>query len=311
MLPSNTILAMRFNSHRKSVYFFTMLGVCLVVLAVALNVGWVLLNWREVALLILGGIFFILIIAGLVLNTIFLVREIRRNEQHDSFINAVTHELKTPIASIRLYLETLQTREVDEARRHEFYRIMLEDSDRLLHTVEQVLRASRTGHRRRQAQQSVVDLNELVTECLDLARTRTHLDEKALRQISATNGGGRALVRGDADELRVAVSNLIDNAIKYSHNEVNISVEVAEVDEKQVAVRVTDSGIGIPNSQLNQIFKRFYRVPRRVASKVKGTGLGLFIVRSVVSNHGGKTFAESAGEGLGSTFTILLPRVTE
>src|ERR687885_329496 len=131
---------MRVTGRRKSVYFFMALGACLVVLAVALNVGWVLLNWRELALLILGIIFFVVIIGGLVLNTTFLVREIRRNEQHDAFINAVTHELKTPLASIRLYLETLKTREVDEARRREFYNVMLEDSNRLLQTVEQVLR---------------------------------------------------------------------------------------------------------------------------------------------------------------------------
>src|SRR5678815_5939237 len=117
---------------RKSAIFFLVLGILLVGLAVALNVGWILLNLREVVVLILGIIFFAVIITGLVLNTIFLVREIRRNEQHDAFINAVTHELKTPVASIRLYLETLQTRAVDEDKRKEFYRIMLEDSDRLL-----------------------------------------------------------------------------------------------------------------------------------------------------------------------------------
>src|SRR3954469_6244086 len=121
---------------RKSVAFFIVLGACLVALAIALNVGWILLNWREVALLVFGVIFFMAIIAGIVLNTIFLVREIRRNEQHDGFINAVTHELKTPIASIRLYLETLQTRDVDEARRKEFYSIMLADTNRQLRTVE-------------------------------------------------------------------------------------------------------------------------------------------------------------------------------
>jgi two-component system, OmpR family, sensor histidine kinase SenX3 len=303
--------AMRFQSHRKSIYYVTVLGVCLVAVAVALNIGWIVLNWREVALLVLGVIFFVLLIAGLVLNTIFLIREIRRSEQHDSFINAVTHELKTPIASIRLYLETLQTREVDEARRNDFYRIMLEDSDRLLHTVEQILRASRAGHRHRQIQKSVIDLGGLVRECLDLTRKRTHMDEAALRYVDLLGDGERALVYGDSDELRAAVSNLIDNAIKYSHEQVNISVEVASVDRKQVAVRVTDQGIGIPRGDLKQIFKRFYRVPRRVALKVKGTGLGLFIVRSVVNKHGGKTFADSPGEGFGSTFTILLPRISE
>src|SRR5918912_415474 len=128
---------MRVSGRRKSVIFFIVLCACLVALAVALNVGWILLNWREVALLVLGIIFFVVIIVGLVLNTIFLIREIRRNEQHDAFINAVTHELKPPLTSIRLYLETLKTRDVDEARRDEFYNIMLADSARLLQTVEQ------------------------------------------------------------------------------------------------------------------------------------------------------------------------------
>jgi signal transduction histidine kinase len=266
-------------------------------------------------MLVFGVIFFVLIIAGLVLNTIFLVREIRRNEQHNSFINAVTHELKTPIASIRLYLETLQTRQVDEAKRKEFYQVMLDDCDRLLHTVEQVLRASRTGHRRRHIHKTVIDLGELTRECLELARTRTHLDEKALRFVESLDRGGRPMILGDADELRAAILNLIDNAIKYSDGKVDVSVEVvapaapAAMDDKRVAVRVTDRGMGVPRDELKRIFKRFYRAPRRVATRVKGAGLGLFIVRSIVSKHGGKTFAESEGEGMGSVFTIELPRI--
>jgi signal transduction histidine kinase len=259
-------------------------------------------------MLVFGVIFFVLIIAGLVLNTIFLVREIRRNEQHDSFINAVTHELKTPIASIRLYLETLQRRQVDEAKRNEFYQIMLDDSDRLLRTVEQVLRASRTGHRRRHIHKVVVDLGDLARECLELARKRAHLDEQALRFVSAMGPGEPALVFGDVEELRAAISNLIDNAIKYSDGKIEVSVEVSAPSVNRVSVRVTDRGVGIPHGELKQIFKRFYREPRRVVSRVKGTGLGLFIVRSIVSKHGGKTFAESEGEGMGSAFTIELPR---
>ncbi|HZF37955.1 MAG TPA: HAMP domain-containing sensor histidine kinase [Blastocatellia bacterium] len=301
---------MRIQSNRKSVYFFIALGACLVLLAMALNGVWVVFHWRQVAMLVFGVIFFVLIIAGLVLNTIFLVREIRRNEQHNSFINAVTHELKTPIASIRLYLETLQTRQVDDAKRQEFYQIMLDDCDRLLHTVEQVLRASRTGHRRRHIHKTVIDLSELTRECLELARKRTHLNDKALRfVVSLDRGAERAMVLGDADELRAAISNLIDNAIKYSDGKIDVSVEVAAVGDERVAVRVTDCGMGVPQGELKRIFKRFYRAPRRVATRVKGAGLGLFIVRSIVGKHGGKTFAESEGEGMGSVFTIELPRV--
>src|SRR5436853_294939 len=166
---------MRITSRRKAIVFFLSLGVCLAAVAVAVGFGWIILNWREGLKVFLGVIFFSAITAGLILNTTFLVREIRRNEQHDSFINAVTHELKTPLASIRLYLETLKTREVEEARRREFYDVMLADSDRLLHTVEQVLRAGQMGQRRRRINPSMVDLGEMVRECLDLARMRHHL----------------------------------------------------------------------------------------------------------------------------------------
>jgi two-component system sensor histidine kinase SenX3 len=294
---------------RKSIVFFISFGACLVAFAIALNVGWILLNWRQVALLVFGIIFFIAIISGLVLNTIFLVREIRRNEQHDGFINAVTHELKTPIASIRLYLETLQTRDVDETRRREFYEIMLADTERLLHTVDQVLLAGRGDSRGHKSSNSIVDLRELARECLELARTRYNLSADVLRydQEAETNAE-RALVIGDAYELRAAVSNLIDNAIKYSRESVEIAIEVRTIDERRVEVRVSDKGIGVPRAQLKRIFRRFYRAPGRLVMRVKGTGLGLFIVRSIAKKHGGRAFATSEGEGLGSTFTIQLPR---
>jgi len=293
---------------RKSIAFFITLGACLVALAIALNVGWILLNWREVALLVLGIVFFLAIIFGLVLNTTFLIREIRRNEQHDAFINAVTHELKTPIASIRLYLETLKTREVDDAQRAEFYDTMLADSDRLLQTVEQVLRAGRTGLRRRRITTSVINLSDIVRECLEITRVRYGLNDTHLLYFESPEAES-AKVSGDVDELRAAFSNLLDNAVKYSHKEVCVSVSVSNVDEKRVAVRVSDKGIGIPSAQLKRIFKRFYRVPGKFMARVKGTGLGLFIVQSVVRKHGGRVFAESNGLGRGSTFTIQLPKV--
>src|SRR5437660_4281114 len=162
---------MRITSRRKAIVFFLSLGVCLAAVAVAVGFGWIILNWREGLKVFLGVIFFSAITAGLILNTIFLVREIRRNEQHDSFINAVTHELKTPIASIRLYLETLQRHEVDDARWREFYRLMLLDSDRLLGTVEQVLKAGQAAAKRALDHRIDIELDTLLRDCMVLARS--------------------------------------------------------------------------------------------------------------------------------------------
>jgi signal transduction histidine kinase len=295
------------SGRRRSVIFFTVFGICLVAIAVALNVSWIVLNWGNLVLAILGVVFFLLIIAGMVLNTIFLIREIRRNEQHDSFINAVTHELKTPVASIRLYLQTLQARELDPEKRREFYRIMLEDSDRLLHTIEQVLRAGSAGSRLLRTARSRVDLGEIAKDCVELARTRFHLDGDSLTYDPRVEPGA-AVVLGDSDELKAAVWNLIDNAVKYSPAGVAVNVALEEFDDERVAVRVTDRGIGISPAELKRIFRRFYRVPASVALRAKGSGLGLFIVRSVAKKHRGRAFAESLGAGQGSTFTLLLPK---
>jgi signal transduction histidine kinase len=292
------------SGRRRKAITFTVLGICLVAAAVTLNISWLVLNWRQGVLIVFGSIFFLVIIAGVIINTIFLVREIRRNEQHDSFINAVTHELKTPVASIRLYLQTLQARDLDEVKRREFYQIMLADSDRLLHTIDQVLRAGATGSILRRTARVRLDLAEITRECIELARTRFHLGPGALEFVPHTD---HAIVMGDVEELKAAVWNLLDNAVKYSQGEVKILVEVEEVHNQRVAVRVTDRGVGISPAELKRIFKRFYRIPASVAVRTKGSGLGLFIVRSVAKKHGGKAFAESAGQGHGSTFTLLLP----
>jgi signal transduction histidine kinase len=292
------------SGRKRKAITFTVLGICLVAAAVTLNVSWLVLNWREGMLIVFGSIFFLVIIAGVVINTIFLVREIRRNEQHDSFINAVTHELKTPVASIRLYLQTLQSRELDEEKRREFYRIMLEDSDRLLHTIDQVLRAGATGSILRRGAKVRLDLGEIARECVELARTRFHLGPEALQYVAHTP---HAVVLGDGEELKAAVWNLLDNAVKYSPGEPKILVELEEMHNQRIAVRVTDNGVGISPAELKRIFKRFYRIPASVAVRAKGSGLGLFIVRSVARKHGGRAFAQSAGQGQGSTFTLLLP----
>jgi len=298
------------STRQKSIATFITISVVLIAIAVALNVSWIVLHWRRIGLTIMGAILFALIIAGMVVNIVFLVREIRRNEQHDSFINAVTHELKTPIASLRLYLETLKKRDVAEAQRQEFYDIMLADTSRLLHTVEQVLRAGRTGQKGRSLTRMEIDLAEVAEESLALARQQYHLSSELQLQIHAGNNGGEGggtKVIGDPEELRAALSNLIDNAVKYSSGSVRVLVEV-EPRGDSVLLRVQDSGIGLPPEELKHVFKRFYRVPGQFMARVKGTGLGLYIVQSVVEKHGGKVEVWSAGPNQGSTFTIRLPR---
>jgi len=290
---------------RKTAIFFLILGISLSALAVALNVGWILLNLREVVLMVLGIVFFALIITGLILNTIFLLREIRRSEQHDAFLNAVTHELKTPIASMKLYLDTLKSRDVSEAKRREFYEVMTADSDRLLNTVEQVLQASRSREPGRIMEVSDVQVGEVIREAIAAVVARYDLDESAIRFTET----GELVTLGDREELYTVFLNLLDNAVKYSTEEKKISVRAKpSATGTRIDVVIRDSGIGIPASDLKQIFNRFYRVPGPNSKAVKGTGLGLFIVQSIIKRHGGKIRAESKGEGRGTTFFLQLPR---
>ena len=292
---------------QKAIAFFVGLCVLLVAAAVLLNIGWIMTNAGQVTPIVLGVVLFALIIAGIIIYTVFLVLEIKRNEEHDSFINAVTHELKTPIASIRLYLETLQSRTVSEAQRREFYDIMLADADRLHHTVDQVLKAGVARERRKAQARAPVDMAAVARECVDLAAVRHHLQPGAI--ALEAHDGHTLMVRGDAEELRTVITNLLDNAVKYSGQTVRVTVSVAAPAPDTIWVRVQDRGVGIPKKQLKRIFNRFYRVQARGLKPVTGTGLGLYIVRSIARAHGGRVFAQSEGEGRGATFTLELPRL--
>jgi signal transduction histidine kinase len=290
--------------HRKAV--FIAIGAAMVAITAALNIGWVVLNWREGLQLFLGVILFGIIMTGVVLNTLFLVREVRRNEQHNNFINAVTHELKTPVASLRLYLETLQSRPVDEARRKQFYGSMMEDTDRLMHTIDQVLKAGEAAAGRR-SHMSPVGLAETIGQCLSIAQMRHRLPDSALEFANHLPPGTSDAVVGDAADLRTAILNLLDNAVKYSEGQAHVLVELEAGEKGRLLVRVKDHGIGIPTEELKNVFQRFHRIQNATTAKIKGTGLGLFIVHSIAKRHKGRVVAESAGQGLGSTFTLQLP----
>ncbi len=296
---------MNMNRRRGAIALSITLGVLLVGGLVTYNIAWIILYKGRIAAIVLGVIFFALLTAGVVLNTVFLVREVRRNERQDSFLNAVTHELKTPIASIRLYLETLQRREVPEAQRQEFYKIMLADSDRLLGTVEQVLKAGELGTRRSQ-DRSLLELAPLVADCIAITLQRYHLPSDAI-QLTPVPLGFRLHVRAIPEDLRTAVLNVLDNAVKYSPNGVRVLCSIAIFRYTQITLTITDNGLGLAPNHLKRIFKRFYRVPGRNAVKIKGTGLGLFLVRTIARQHGGDIAATSPGPNLGTTITLRLP----
>jgi signal transduction histidine kinase len=194
----------------------------IVAVTIALTVGWQILVARESlaftagftaihwVLVVLGSVFFALIITVLILQAVWLVREIRSNQRQQNFMDAVTHELHTPLASLQLYLDTLRGRPLPEARRHEFLQIMAEDLVRLQRTIDQIIQAARTDVRR--ARRESVDVAKLLGECADDARERHGLDEDAvLVSVPET-----VRMRGDSEQLRVAFRNLLDNAVRHA-----------------------------------------------------------------------------------------------
>jgi signal transduction histidine kinase len=293
------------------------MGISLIVVAVALTVAWQILaapdqaTRRELATLrwvayFFGSLLFLLLIAGLVLIVLLLMREVRLNERQSNFVSAVTHELKTPVASLRLYLDTLQMRDLSEGRRAEFYRTMRQDLDRLNTTINNVLNAAMYTDRPVVDPQPV-DLARLARRCIELTCTRHQLPPEAMR----FEGAETLMVSGDAGALETAVLNLLDNAVKYSRDKVEVDVEVWGDGDGHAHLRVRDQGIGITRPHLAFIFNRFYRIGAEVRRSHTGTGLGLFIVRSVVKGHRGTISAESLGPDRGSTFTVTLPRQPE
>lgn len=299
---------------RRSIGFRVTVAVTLTLLAAALAVGWQILVVGDLApvardleavhwaLLILGSLFFLLLILGLVLLCIWLVREMRVNQRQQAFLDAVTHEMKTPLASLRLFVDTLGRHDPGPERRREFLERMGEDLDRLDRTMDQVLAAARAEARTRGMQASRTELPELLEGCIAEIRSRHQLPPGSVRLEARAD----VRVRGDSDELGLVFRNLLENAVKYSHGAVDVHVAVSGPQDGRVSVEIADRGIGIPRKELRRIFERFYRAGRDVQRQVAGLGLGLFIVRSLVRRQGGRVVARSEGAGRGSRFVVTL-----
>jgi signal transduction histidine kinase len=305
------------SAAKRPKWHYITVGVILIAVAVVLTVGWQIIGVSEAAkakemtslrwiVYFLGTVLFLLLIGGLVLIMALLVREVRLNERQSNFVSAVTHELKTPVASLRLYLDTLQMRDLPESRRDDFYRTMREDLDRLNATINNVLNAAMYTDRPVVDPQPL-DLARLVRRAVDLTLTRHQLP----RETFAYVGPESLRLRGDAQALETAVLNLLDNAVKYSKDKVEVEVEVGADGEGQARLRVRDHGIGMSRAHLRFVFNRFYRIGAEVRRSHTGTGLGLFIVKAVVKGHRGTVAAESAGPDRGSTFTVTIPGIIE
>jgi len=296
---------MNLTRRRASTVFFIVMGACLTGLLAVLNIYFVHLSGRRLALDVFAFIVFAILIAGVVLNTVFLVREIRRNERQDSFLNSVTHELKTPIASIRLYLETLERRPLDEAQRQRFYTIMRADTDRLLATVETVLKAGTLGNRQRSSDVRI-EFYPLVAECVAVVLRRHRLPAEAIL-LGEVSGGVKLFVHGNPEDLRTAVLNLLDNAVKYSPGGVHVRCHLGIEHYTWAVLSISDTGVGIEANDLKRVFKRFYRATSTDQVEIKGTGLGLFLVHTIARQHGGNVRAASEGAGKGTTMSFSLP----
>ncbi len=293
---------------QRSKWLYVTIGLTLILLSLALAVGWQYLGspgLREGARFVLhvtGSLLALALTGGLVLIFVLLLREVRLNERQSNFVSAVTHELKTPVASLRLYLDTLEMRALPEERRAEFYRTMRQDLDRLNTTINNVLHAAMYTDRPVLDPQPL-DFARLVRRAVELTRTRHQLDVEAVRFA----GPETLTLRGDAGGLETAVLNLLDNAVKYSRERVHVEVELDATSQGQARLRVRDQGVGMSRAHQAFVFNRFYRIGSEVRRSHTGTGLGLYIVRSVVRGHRGSVTAESAGPDRGSTFTLTLP----
>ncbi len=298
---------------RRSIGLPLALGITLCVIALVLGVGWQLivvgdlgpvtrglsrLHWL---LIILGSAFFLLIIVGLLLLCLWLVREIRMGQRQQAFLDAVTHEMKTPLASLRLYLETLRRHDPETERRLAFFARMEQDLERLERTVEQVLAAARAEGQRPSVEPEPLDLTALLQQTADDTRRRYALPDEAIR----IDRRRPLTALGDAAQLGVVFRNLLENAVKYSQPPVEVSVQLEELAGGRVAAEIVDRGIGIERRELRKIFQRFYRAGRDVQRQA-GLGLGLFIVRALVRRNGGKVEAMSEGSGQGSRFRVVL-----
>lgn len=289
-------------SRRRSVGWPITLGVVMIVLLAALIIGWILLALNYLAMLAVGTTLLVLVMVGVVLYLTIAVKQISLNQRQSNFIDSVTHELKSPIASLKLYLQTLGRRSMTEAQQADFYRFMLEDLDRLDTLINHLLDAARLDQAPVEQEVADVPLAELLENCAKTVCLRHHLPDEAVTvDVSPSRVRARPL------DLEIVFRNLIDNAVKYSGPKPQVTVESWSDGRGSVVTRVSDQGPGIPAKLRRKIFGRFVRLGSELERAQSGTGLGLYIVRTLVRRMRGKISVRGRVPPPGTVFEVELP----
>jgi two-component system, OmpR family, phosphate regulon sensor histidine kinase PhoR len=281
------------------------LSVILVSLNVLLMVFWIVLlahhqQWGGLAM---GTVGFAVILCGIAAYMVIAVKEIRLNQRQANFVDSVTHELKSPIASLRLYLETLQLRRIDEAQQAHFYEVMGGELERLDSLINQLLEVGRLDAIGHQHQPVDVALEPLLRQCAKAASAHHKRDENHVFTFDFEP----AVVHARPMVLEMIFGNLVDNAIKYAAAEPAVDVQVRVAERGRVVTTICDNGNGVPANQRNKIFRMFYRGGNELERTQKGTGLGLYIVRTLVHMLKGTVTVRDREGSKGSVFEVTLP----
>ncbi len=306
------------NRRIRSISVPITLGAVTLPLAAALLVGWTTFLARRISetgqverdmwLIILGAAAFVVIMTVLVLFSYFLAREILEVRRQDSFIDSVTHELKSPLASIKLCSQTLERTDLPDDKRETVRRMIYDDVERLSSFIDDVLQASRLAHDAHMMNWQVIDAAKVLRDVAQQVTARHHVTPARIH-IDAPE---TLPMHSDAAAFEIIARNLIDNAVKYSKTsaEPRIDVRIALAGTR-VELVVSDNGIGIEKSERKRVFHRFYRVESENVRKQKGTGLGLFVVSSLVRNLGGRVWNEAAESSTGTRFIVHFPELAK
>lgn len=262
----------------------------------------ILSETTNVFALVSGLVLLVVISIAMSLIFIYLTKQMNLTKLYDNFIANVTHELKSPLSSIQLYLETMKSREVPPDKEKEFLTLMLKDTRRLNHLINSILEISGLERKKLAHNYTVIKALRLSEQLISEATDAYRLPEEAV----SVNGKADCQCVIDEESFKIVINNLFDNAIKYSSGNVKIDIQISQ-NSKYFVLKFRDHGIGIPIKKQEKIFYKFLRIYDQDSPSVKGTGLGLYRVREIIKSHGGKVSVYSAGRDQGTTFTIELP----